>query len=242
MLPARLDVAELPPGTGSATAVAIGVDEAGTQPVTLDLLGRDGNLLVLGDGECGKTNLLALIARQLVGRYGDDELVFAVVDPRRGLEGVVPDDHLGGYAHNALLAARLAGAVAKQLEQRQHGTAPGDPGGWPHIVLLVDDYDILTAAAQPLAPLQPYLAAGDDLRFHVVLARRVAGASRGLYEPFVQTMREIGATGLVMAGERGEGKLLGDVYARPLPPGRGQWIRRGEPVRLVQTALLPEPS
>ncbi len=242
VLPPRLDVAELPSGTGTTGAVAIGVDEVGTQPVALDLLGRDTNLLVLGDGECGKTNLLALIARQLVGRFSDDELVFAVIDPRRGLDGVVPDDHLGGYAHNAVLAARLAGAVAQQLEQRQHGTAPDPPEKWPHIVLLVDDYDVLTAAAQPLAALQPYLAAGDDLRFHVVLARRVAGASRGLYEPFVQTMREIGATGLVMAGERGEGKLLGDVYARPLPPGRGQWIRRGEPVRLIQTALLPEPS
>ncbi|GGQ71343.1 type VII secretion protein EccCa [Couchioplanes azureus] len=240
VLPARLDAAELP-APAEPAAIALGVDEATTAPVGLDLFGRDANLLVLGDGECGKTNLLALIARRLVARHTDDEIVFAVVDPRRGLDGVVPDSHLGGYAHNAVLAARLAGAVARQLEERQNGTAEGDPATWPHIVLLVDDYDVLTAAAQPLGALQPYLAAGDDLRFHVVLARRVAGASRGLYEPFVQTLREIGATGLVMTGDRGEGKLLGDVYARPLPPGRGQWIRRGEPVRLIQTAWQEKP-
>lgn len=242
VLPARLDAADLPAIPPASTATPIGVEETSTRPVAFDLFGRDTNLLVLGDGECGKTNLLALIARRLVERHSDDELVFAVIDPRRGLNGVIPDDHLGGYAHNAVLAARLAGAVAQQLDQRQNGTAPGDPEKWPHIVLLVDDYDILTAAAQPLTALQPFLAAGDDLRFHVILARPVAGASRGLYEPFVQTLREIGATGLVMAGERGEGKLLGDVYARPLPPGRGQWVRRGEPVRLIQTALLPERS
>jgi S-DNA-T family DNA segregation ATPase FtsK/SpoIIIE len=238
VLPTRLELADLP--APASPGVPIGAGETSTAPVTLDLFGRDSNLLVLGDGECGKTNLLTLIARQLVARHSDDELVFAVVDPRRGLDGVVPDDHLGGYAHNAVLATRLAGAVARQLEERQNGTADGDPTAWPHIVLLVDDYDVLTAAAQPLAALQPFLAAGEDLRFHAIIARPVAGASRGLYEPFLQTMREIGTTGLVMTGERGEGKLLGDVYARPLPPGRGQWVRRGEPVRLIQTALLPE--
>ena len=70
-----------------------------------------------------------------------------------------------------------------------------------------------------------------------VLARRVAGASRGLYEPFVQAVRESGTTGVVMAGDRSEGKLLADVYARPLPPGRAQLIRRGRPPQLIQTAF-----
>jgi S-DNA-T family DNA segregation ATPase FtsK/SpoIIIE len=239
VLPARLSIDELAVPAESA-AVPIGLDEASARTVLFDLLGRDTNLLVLGDGECGKTNLLALVASCLVKRHTDDELVFAVVDPRRGLGGCVPDSHLGGYAPNAMLATRLAAAVATQLEQRQNGTAPGGPAAWPHIVLLVDDFDVLTSAGRPLAALQPYLALGEDLRFHAIVARRVAGASRGLFDPFLQTLRESGATGLVMTGERGEGKLLGDVYARPLPPGRGQWIRRGEPVRLIQTAQLRE--
>jgi S-DNA-T family DNA segregation ATPase FtsK/SpoIIIE len=239
VLPSRLGIDELT-AVDDSSAVPIGLDEATARPVTFDLFGRDPNLIVLGDGECGKTNLLTVIASRLVKEHTDDDLVFAVVDPRRGLNGVVPDDHLGGYAHNAMLAGRLAAAVATQLDQRQNGTAPGDPDRWPHIVLLVDDYDILTASSQPLAPLQPYLAAGDDLRFHAVIARRVAGASRALFEPFLLALRESGATGLVMAGDRSEGKLLGDVYARPLPSGRGQWIRRGDPVRLIQTALLRE--
>jgi S-DNA-T family DNA segregation ATPase FtsK/SpoIIIE len=241
VLPTRLGIDELAVPDVS-TAVPVGLDEATARPVLFDLFGRDDSLLVLGDGECGKTNLLTLIASRLAKQHTDEEVVFAVVDPRRGLRGVVPDSHLGGYAHNAALATRLATAVAAQLEQRQNGTAPGDPSGWPHIVLLVDDYDILTASGQPLAPLQPYVAAGDDLRFHAIVTRRVAGASRGLYEPFLQAMRESGATGLIMTGDRGEGKLLGGVYARRLPPGRGQWIRRGEPARLIQTALLRESS
>jgi S-DNA-T family DNA segregation ATPase FtsK/SpoIIIE len=225
------DLADLPADTAGAP---IGVGETSTTAVTLDLLGRESNLLVFGDGECGKTNLLALVAEQLVARHSDDELVFAVVDPRRGLAGLIPDDHLGGYAHNATVAERLAAAVAAQLAERQNGTAAGP---WPHIVLLVDDYDVLTSAGgHPLARLQPYIPAADDLKLHVVLARRVAGASRGLYEPFVQAVRECGTTGIVMSGDRGEGKLLGDVYARPLPPGRAQLIRRGRPPQLIQTA------
>ncbi|GAB1644206.1 type VII secretion protein EccCa [Krasilnikovia sp. MM14-A1259] len=234
VLPGLLTTADLGAPTPHSSGVPIGIGETSAGPVTLDLLGRDSNLLVLGDGECGKTNLLALIADGLTARHSDDDLVFAVIDPRRGLHGVIGDDHLGGYAPNAPLAERLAAAVAGQLAERQNGTA-AQP--WPHIVLLVDDYDVLTSAgSHPLAPLLPYVPAADDLNLHIVLARRVAGASRGLFDPFVQAVRETGAAGLVMTGDRGEGKLLGDAYARPLPPGRGQLIRRGQPPALIQTA------
>jgi S-DNA-T family DNA segregation ATPase FtsK/SpoIIIE len=44
-----------------------------------------------------------------------------------------------------------------------------------------------------------------------------------------------------MAGDRGEGQLFPGVYAGALPAGRGWWVRRGEPVRLVQTAVA-EPA
>jgi S-DNA-T family DNA segregation ATPase FtsK/SpoIIIE len=106
-------------------------------------------------------------------------------------------------------------------------------------VLLVDDYDVLAASAtQPLGPFVPFLAAGRDLGLHVVMTRRVAGASRGLYEPFTLGVRESGALGLLMSGDRTEGQLFAGVRPMTLPVGRAQYVRPGEPGRTVQTAFL----
>jgi S-DNA-T family DNA segregation ATPase FtsK/SpoIIIE len=103
-------------------------------------------------------------------------------------------------------------------------------------VILVDDYDVLTTAGQqPLAPFVPYIPSAVDIGLHFVLTRRVAGASRGLYEPLLQGLRESGASALVMAGDRSEGQLFPGVYASQQPPGRGVLVRRGEPSRLIQT-------
>lgn len=112
------------------------------------------------------------------------------------------------------------------------------PCDLPHVVLLIDDYDMMTAAgSHPLEPLLPFVPSARDIGLHIVVTRRVAGASRGLYEPFLLALRESGASGLVLAGDREEGQLFPGVYAQPLPPGRGRWVRRGEPVRLVQTGI-----
>ncbi|MEV4753525.1 type VII secretion protein EccCa [Micromonospora sp. NPDC049559] len=242
VLPHRLPARLLPDAAREPVRVPIGVDELALHPVGLDLFGTDQHLLVLGDDGCGKTNLLRLVAHGLVERYTAKELALAVMDPRGLLRDVAPEEYVGGYGHNPRLCASLAVGVAKELAKR----VPDDPGGRPpadgttdtRIVVLIDDYDLLTATNQrPLEALLPYLPAARDLGLHVVVTRRVAGASRALYDPFLLALRENGATGLVMAGERAEGQLFPGVHAGPQPAGRGWWVRRGEPVRLVQTAV-----
>ena len=201
-------------------------------PAVLDLFGRDQHLLVLGDPGTGKTNLLRLVAEELIGQYTSDELVFAVFDPRRGLADVIPDSYCGGYATNPTLAQQLSSAVCQELVKRQ----PSEEARL-RVVLLIDDYDILAASAtQPLGAFVPYVAAGRDTGLHVVLARRVAGASRGLYEPFPLSVREAGCLSLLMSGDRTEGQLFAGVRPMALPVGRAQLIRPGEGPRLVQTA------
>ncbi|MFF8013722.1 type VII secretion protein EccCb [Streptomyces sp. NPDC007929] len=248
VLPTRLSAAKLPTQAAEPTRIPVGVDQDTLSPVMLDLFGTDQHLLILGDNECGKTNLLKLIATQLVERHTDKELVFGIYDPRRGLRGVIPEPYRGGYAHNAKLAAALSTGIATELEKRLPETADPDAPlttgptlTGPRIVILIDDYDILTTAGQqPLTPFLPYLSSAQDIGLHVVLARRTAGASRALYEPLLTALRETGATTLLMTGERTEGQLFPGLYASQQPPGRGTLVRRGRPHQLIQTALTDE--
>jgi S-DNA-T family DNA segregation ATPase FtsK/SpoIIIE len=224
------------------------VGEAALAPVLVDLFGRDQHLLVLGDAESGKTTLLRRIAAGLLERFSNEEVVIAVYDPRLGLAGLVPDDYLGGLAGNSKLAAGLTAAICQELDGRMPDQI-ADPsillrgGRWwqgPQIVLLVDDYDVLTAAGQePLNPFAAYLPAARDIGLHVVLARPVAGSARGMWDPVVSLVRDSGAAALVLAGDRGEGQLWPGVYAEAQPAGRGRFIRRGEPAQLVQLVDAP---
>ncbi|MER5868291.1 type VII secretion protein EccCa [Streptomyces sp. NPDC002044] len=243
VLPHLLEPHLLPGPAAEPGRVPIGLDQNGLAPVLLDLFRHDQHLLVMGDSECGKTNLLKTIAAGLIDRYGEEELVFAIMDPRRSLRGVVPEEFNGGYAYNGKMCAGLAAGIAGELERRLPDDSapledlePGSWGGGPRIVVLVDDYDVLTTAGQsPLAPFVPYIPSAMDIGLHFVLTRRVAGASRGMYEPLVQALRESGASAVVMTGDRGEGQLFPGVYASQQPAGRGVLVRRGRPSRLIQT-------
>lgn len=244
VLPTALPAAKLPSLAAEPSRIPLGVDQDNLAPALLDLTGQDQHLLILGDNECGKTNLLKLITGQLIDRHSDKNLVFGVFDPRRGLRGVIPEPYRGGYAHNAKLAQALANGIAGELEKRLPETADpdaitdGPTFTGPRIVILVDDYDILTTAGQqPLAPFLPYISSAQDIGLHFIVTRRVAGASRALYDPFLTTLRETGTTALLMTGDRTEGQLFPGLYASTQPPGRGTLIRRGRRHQLIQTAL-----
>ncbi|WP_350275969.1 type VII secretion protein EccCa [Kribbella sp. HUAS MG21] len=223
------------------TVLPIGVDERALAPVYLDLAGRDSNLVVFGDSGSGKTNLVRLIVQQLVDRHTPDELVFAVMDPRRGLRDVVPKAYVGGYAPTGRAAGGLAAGVSEELAKRMPddtGQVPEAGRGGPRIVVLADDYDLLTAGGQsPMAPFLPYVASGRDIKLHFIVTRRAAGASRQLYESFLSAVLESGSAGLVLSGERSEGQLFTGAYPGDYPPGRGLFVRRGDGPQLVQTAL-----
>ena len=110
------------------------------------------------------------------------------------------------------------------------------------IVVLVDDFDMIGSGDRDLLrPLLPFLPSARDLGLHLVLSRPVAGASRAMYDPVLQSVRDTGGSVLLMSGEHGEGQILPRTYAEPLPPGRGRFLRRGEAPFLVQIALPDEP-
>jgi S-DNA-T family DNA segregation ATPase FtsK/SpoIIIE len=272
-----LDLADGGTGAGTPSGFPFAVEEHRLDLVHLDLFGGAPHLLVLGDGECGKTSLLRLVARQLAARHAAEEVALLVVDPRRGLLDLTGLPNLVGYACTPATVTQVAEHVHNQLTERTPTGFDLQPGPWtaawepdrllaasgngsgriypstglgagpiragPRVVLLVDDYDLLPASAgSPLSPLLDLLGLGRELGFHLVLARRVAGAARAAFEPVYQRLRELGGTGLVMSGDPDEGPVLGGLKAAPMPPGRGFLVQVRRPPTLVQVVYSPAPT
>ena len=57
-----------------------------------------------------------------------------------------------------------------------------------------------------------------------------------MYDLSLQSVHDTGGSALVMSGDRTEGQILPRIYAEPQPPGRGRFVRRGEPSHVVQVA------
>ena len=239
VLPGLVSAADVPT-PGAAASVPLGLRESDLGTEILDLHGRERHLVIMGDDGSGKTNALMSVIRRLSQQHRAEDLVFAVFDPRRTLAGEVPAASIGGYATSAVLAEQLAAAVAVELEKRVPA-APAELACLPRIVLIIDDYDVLTAGgSSPLARLTPFLPLAAEIGLHAVLTRRVRGASRGMYEPFFTSLRDSGSSSLILSGDRSEGALINGVRARTLPPGRGQLVQAGKPVRVLQLFLNEE--
>ncbi|GAA0326979.1 type VII secretion protein EccC [Streptomyces polychromogenes] len=247
LLPKVLHADRLPGGGEFPDrGIAIGIDETALEPVFVDFE-SDPFFLVFGEGESGKTNLLRLIARRIAERYPPDRAKLVVGDYRRGLLGALPEEHLLEYApvagsletHMEALAGVFArrrppaDVTPRQLRERSWWTGP-------EVFVVIDDYDLVAAGrGNPLAPLVEFLPFARDAGVRFVVARSTAGASRALYEPFMQRIRELGAQGVVLSGDPSEGDLLGAVRPRPMPPGRCFHVSRRRGTSLVQLGRMP---
>jgi len=230
--------------------VPIGVDEFQLAPLYLDLLASEPHFIILGDSECGKTNLLRVIMRGLQRRYTPEEAQFIVLDYRRQLLQESRSQHTFAYAVTAQMANNAMSKLRMEVEKRQLTGAEltpeqlAAPRKWdgPHYFVFADDYDhIVTPMGNPLSALTELLLDGRDIGLHVVLARRVGGVGRSAYEPVLQRLTEMSTPGLIMSGDPQEGVLLGAMRAMALPPGRGYLARPKQRVILTQTALA-EPA
>ena len=244
LLPRKLPAAELARLVGRhATGVPIGVNEAALAPVSLDFM-SEPHFMIFGDAECGKTNLLRLIARSIVERYTPAEARIVIADYRRGLLGAIDGDHLLDFAPSAQVFSEGLASIRSALQNRLPGpdVTPAqlrDRSWWrgPELYILVDDYDLVaTAGNNPLSVLLDLLPQARDIGLHLILARRMGGASRALYEPVLQRLRELDTPALLMSGNREEGPLFGNLRPSPQPPGRGILIRRRDGQQLIQTA------
>ncbi len=246
LLPRRLEAAKLPPGDRfPQRGVAFALDEDNLEPVFVDF-DQDPFFLVFGESESGKSNLLRLLIEQLSLRYGGDDAKFFVVDNRRSLLDVTPATHLAEYIPMSSQMDHHMTALA-DLMQRRTPTADvtaqqlRDRSWWrgPQVFVVIDDYDLVsTSSGNPLSGLTEMLPFARDVGVRFIIARSSAGAGRASYEPFMQRMKELGAQGIILAGDPAEGEVLGGVRPRPMPAGRGVFVSRKRGKPLVQTGWV----
>ncbi|KOU55252.1 secretion protein EccC [Streptomyces sp. MMG1533] len=248
LLPREFPAEQLPPGNRfPQRGVAFALDEDNLEPVFVDFE-QDPFFLVFGESESGKSNLLRLLIKQLTERYEGHEAKLFVIDNRRSLLDVTPASHLAEYIPMSNSMDHHMAALA-DLMQRRTPTADvtaqqlRDRSWWqgPTVYVVIDDYDLVsTSSGNPLAGLTELLPFARDVGVRFIIARSTAGAGRASYEAFMQRIKELGAQGVVLAGDPGEGDLLGGVRPRPMPAGRGVFVsrRRGKP--LVQVGLVAE--
>ncbi|WP_213453663.1 type VII secretion protein EccCa [Rhizomonospora bruguierae] len=246
LLPDRLSTSQLlAMEIDDAAGMPIGIGEHDLRPVGLDLTSADPHLLVFGDSGSGKTQFLRTFLTNLVRRQPATRARALLVDYRRGMLGVVPDEHLAAYAPDAAAASTYVNQLVERLKERM---PPPDvtpeqlaSRGWwdgPDIYLVVDDYDLVLGAANPLGPLVGFIPHAREVGLHIVLARRVAGASRTSHSDLLTVrLRELGTNGLILSGDPREGALVGEERAARRPPGRAVLVRRGQPPLLTQIAI-----
>ncbi|MEW2086059.1 type VII secretion protein EccCa [Streptomyces sp. NPDC005283] len=248
LLPRRLPAEQLPKGFEYPQhGIAIGIDETNLEPVFVDFE-SDPFFLIFGESESGKTALLRLIAKQISERYTPEQARIVVGDYRRTMLEAVPASHLLEYAPmtsamemhmdaiNTVMGKRAPkpDITPQQLRDRSWWTGP-------QLFVIVDDYELVaTNSVNPLSVLVENLPFARDVGIRFIIARSAAGASRSMYESFMQRIKELGAQGVILSGDPGEGDILGNVRARPMPPGRGTFVSRKRGTPLVQVGWLAD--
>jgi S-DNA-T family DNA segregation ATPase FtsK/SpoIIIE len=259
LLPERIELARLREQAGAPTSplpeeerdgtedlrLVLGINEKELAPVALDA-DAEPHLLVFGDGQSGKSSILRTYIHEVMRTRTAKQAQIVVVDYRRSLLGEVPENYLLNYLTSATQATPAIKDLATYLESRIPGpdVTPEQLRNrtwWTgaEVFVVVDDYDLVaTQQTSPVALLQPLLAQARDVGLHVVVARRSGGASRALYEPVIQSMRDLAMPGLLLSGSPDEGPLLGNLRPIPLPAGRGRLITRDRGTEVIQTAWI----
>jgi len=225
--------------------VPIGVDEFRLEPALIDLAAIGPHFLVFGDAECGKTSLIRAWVRGIERYYPPEEAEFAVIDLRRKLVDLRNSKQCALYAYNQDTLKQCIDGLRATIDRRLQESAQvplerlDDEKKWdgPRFFVFVDDYDTFPTSANPLTPLNNYLAQARDTGFHLILARSAGGAASS-FDPILKSLKDMGTPGLVMSGNPTEGAILGNQRAAPFPPGRGYLIRRKYPVTQIQIAYV----
>ena len=236
----------LPRGGGD---MILGVEESRLGPLLFNTR-AESHLYLFGDGKTGKTTFLRSIISEVMRLYTPGEAKILTIDMRRTLMGAVPEDYQLRYLTNHAEAMKQMRDLAGFLRTRLPGSdvTPEqirDRSWWsgPEVWILVDDYDLVaTTSGNPLMELIDLLPQAADIGLHVIITRRMGGASRAAYEKVLQMMNDLAVTGILLSGNPSEGAIINGVKPKRAVPGRAQVVHRELGVVAAQLANTPPAS
>ncbi|WP_371521968.1 type VII secretion protein EccCa [Kitasatospora sp. NBC_01300] len=249
MLPLNLPAAALPAPEGRLR-VPLGIQDVSLTPMWHDFE-ETPHLLVVGDSEAGKTNLLKLVASAITTAYQPNEARIMLVDYRRVLQGAVPEEYRLGHAVAVDVLRQIVDGAARAMANRlpDADIAPArlrlrDWWEGPELFIVVDDYELVAGSsssmgAHPFAPLLDYLSQGVELGLHLIVARSANGIGRASSDQLLRKLEEVNTPVVLLSCPPSEGFLFGSTKPRAFPAGRGLHITRRRTVQ-VQTAVMEE--
>ncbi|MCL2653146.1 MAG: type VII secretion protein EccCa [Propionibacteriaceae bacterium] len=233
LLPTKASLKELRVKAADEPGLILGVEERHLDCLRFDPA-RENHLALFGDQKSGKTTFLRSLSREITRTARPEDAQVFLIDVRRSSLGEVPEAYLASYMATREDATEMMGGLAELLKGRlpSRDVTPEQlrTHSWwkgASIWVLVDDYDLVaTQSSNPLAVLQPYLAQAADVGLHLVVTRRSGGAARQAYDPVLQALTELGATGIMLSGSPDETPVYTGVKFQRAVPGRAQVISR----------------
>ena len=259
VLPSRVYLNEMDPNPPGPDAdyrtrwmIPLGVRESDLSVSYTDMQ-RTPHVLIFGAPKSGKTRIAHAITQAICLRNNRDQVRFMVGDFRSGLLDAIPESHLlaaGAINRNAAALDESVKALAVLLQQR---LPPADltttqlrSRSWwsgPDIVLLVDDWHMVVAAAgglPPMAPLWPLLPAAADIGLHLVVTCQMSQAQRATMDRFVGAAYGAGTPTLFLSGDKTEFPSSAFKLKRR-PPGQALLVSP-DAKEVIQAAYVDPPE
>ncbi|UCF61718.1 MAG: hypothetical protein JSV37_03270, partial [Anaerolineaceae bacterium] len=205
--------------------------------------------------QSGKTSVLQTWILGLVERFSPERLKLILPDfHSRTLMAFRGLPHTMVYIDSLSTMQATLTQLAEEIENRQQALEDAyekDPdrfnardfvNQWPHLLIVIDDYDMFSARAENASKqLGDLMSVAGDLGVSMIVAGNVSELPRDYDDPLMQRIRRHGC-GLLLSGSEGLEQF--NNARRPpgqpsagLPQGRGYLVRRGQ-VRLLQAAAF----
>ncbi|MGB8403316.1 MAG: type VII secretion protein EccCb [Mycobacterium sp.] len=259
VLPDRIYLHEVdpnPPGPDSdyrtRWTIPLGVCESDLS-VAYDPMHTTPHLLIFGAPKSGKTTIAHAVASAICSRNSPEQVRFMLADFRSGLLDAVPQSHLlDAGAINRNIASlemsikALAGNLQKRLPPPDLTTAQLRARSWwsgPDVVLLVDDWHMITAASgmtPPMTPLGPLLPAAADIGLHIIVTCQMSQAQRATMDKFVGTAYGAGTPTMFLSGEKMEFPTS-EFKLRRRPPGQALLVSP-DGKEVIQASYVDPPA
>lgn len=259
VLPERIHLRDMdpdPPGPDSdyrsRWTIPLGVRESDLT-VAYNPMYTTPHQLIFGASKSGKTRIAHAVAQAICSRNSPDQVRFMVADYRSGLLDAVPHSHLLAASainrnHTSLEQAVKALTInlQKRLPPPDLTAAQLRSRSWwsgPDVVLLVDDWHMITAAGgmvSPMAPLAPLLPAAPDIGLHIVVTCLMSQAHRSTLDKFVGAAYGAGTPTMFLAGEKQDFPSR-EIIVKRRPPGQA-FLVTPDGKEVIQAAYVDPPE